>query len=243
MSLVSAHQPAYLPWLGYFHKILIADKFVVMDDVQFEKNSFINRNVILQNSNKVMLTIPVATKDYKEKPIKDIKVSDLKWQSKHLKTITQSYCKSNYFSLIMPHLEEMFAINSDFLIDYTDYFLRFCVKYFNIKTEIIHASSLGICSKKLDYVIELTKKVHGGAFLFGSQGKDYADLNYVNSNNLKGLFQNYHSPRYNQLSKVFIEGLSILDLIFNEPADIIKSIILSGNKSKDEFYKEELYSE
>ena len=42
--IISAHQLAYNPWLGLIHKVLLSDIFVVMDDVQYEKNSFINRN-------------------------------------------------------------------------------------------------------------------------------------------------------------------------------------------------------
>ena len=32
---VSGHQPAYLPWLGLFHKLYLSDVFVYMDTVQF----------------------------------------------------------------------------------------------------------------------------------------------------------------------------------------------------------------
>ena len=45
--IISIHQPAYLPWLGYFDKINKSDLFVFLDTVQFQKNSFQNRNMIL----------------------------------------------------------------------------------------------------------------------------------------------------------------------------------------------------
>ena len=67
MKYISAHQPAYIPWLGFFDKINQVDEFVFMDDVQFEKNSFINRNKVLVNGTPTWLTIPINTKNYKEK--------------------------------------------------------------------------------------------------------------------------------------------------------------------------------
>jgi len=65
--IISAHQPAYNPWLGYFHKLLLCDVFVIMDDVQFEKNSFINRNKIFSKPEGTMLTIPCSMKNHTEK--------------------------------------------------------------------------------------------------------------------------------------------------------------------------------
>ena len=44
--ILTAHQSAYLPWLGFFHKIAISDTFVLLDEVQFEKNGWMNRNKI-----------------------------------------------------------------------------------------------------------------------------------------------------------------------------------------------------
>jgi hypothetical protein len=103
--IVSAHQPAYNPWLGLLHKILLSDIFIVMDDVQFEKNSFINRNKILQNANEVMLTIPVKTKEYKNKQIREIEVLDNTWIIKHLKSIEQSYNKAKNFEVLFMEIK------------------------------------------------------------------------------------------------------------------------------------------
>lgn len=41
--MLAAHQPSFLPWLSFFRKIFLADKFCVLANVQFEKNSFLNR--------------------------------------------------------------------------------------------------------------------------------------------------------------------------------------------------------
>ena len=197
--IISAHQPAYNPWLGFIHKIFLSDIFVVMDDVQFEKNSFINRNKILQNSNEVMLTIPVKTKDYKSKTLREIEVVDARWQIKHLKNIEQAYRKSKKFDVIFENLKKVYEIKSNYLIDYTNAYLDFIVNYLEINTKIVFASDLEINTKKLDYVIELTQKLDGNFFVFGSQGKDYADVGYMQKKNIRAYFQEYSHPTYTQL--------------------------------------------
>lgn len=231
--IISAHQPAYNPWLGFLHKILLSDTFVVMDDVQFEKNSFINRNKILQNDNEIMLTIPVKTKDYKDKTLQEIEVLDDRWQIKHLKSIEQSYRKSKYFDIVFENLKTIYELKSKFLVDYTNSYLELIVNYLQIDTKIVLASDLKIRAKKLDYVIELTQKLGGNIFIFGSQGKDYADVDYIKEQNIIPYFQSYTHPLYKQESKNFHPFMGVLDLLFNEERDNIKDIILNNNIQKD----------
>ena len=232
--IVSAHQPAYNPWLGYIHKILISDTFVVMDDVQFEKNSFINRNKILQNSKEIMLTIPVKTNNYKEKRIRDIEIADEKWKKKHLRSIEVSYKKSKMFDVVFKQIEFIYKIKSKYLIDYTNAFLEFIIDYLQIDNNIVFASNFKISSKKLDYICELTHKIGGRVFVFGALGKNYVDENYLKEKGIIPYFQDYKHPVYNQLSNEFHPYMGILDLLFNEERKKIKDIILQDNIKKDE---------
>lgn len=232
--IISAHQPAYNPWLGLIHKILVADIFVVMDDVQFEKNSFINRNKILQNSNEIMLTIPIKTKNYHSKILKEMEVSDDKWKHKHLKSIEQSYRKSKNFDMVFQKLKNIYSIESKYLIDYTNAYLELIVDFMEVKTRIVFASDLNITAKKLDYVCELTKKLNGTIFIFGSQGKGYADTNYLKKQDIAPYFQDYRCSPYPQMTKKFHPYMGVIDLLFNENKDNLKNIILSNNIIKSD---------
>ena len=59
-TTIAIHQPNFMPWVGYFYKIAKADKFVLLDNAQFSKNSYINRSQILLMQNG--LTVPARPK-------------------------------------------------------------------------------------------------------------------------------------------------------------------------------------
>ena len=55
-------QSSFVPWLGYFYIISKVDDFVFLDDVQYTKRDWRNRNYILERGEVRWLTIPVLTK-------------------------------------------------------------------------------------------------------------------------------------------------------------------------------------
>ncbi|PRY85673.1 WbqC family protein [Mongoliibacter ruber] len=235
MKIISAHQPAYLPWLGYFHKILLSDEFVIMDDVQYEKNSYINRNQIVNNKQKFWLTIPLINKSDNSGIIKEMELANHIWKVKHIKSIEYSYKKSPFFSEIMPIIESSLEIQSNYLIDYTNSFLFQILDYLDIETKIHFASDLKIRSKKLDYVVELTKKLEGDLFVFGKLGSDYANKSTFEGNGIKAYFQNYLHPDYRQYNQDdFFSHISIIDLLFNYGSIETVSVIMRSNVSKQD---------
>ena len=89
---VSIHQPAYLPWLGYFDRIAKSDLFIYLDNVQFEKNSYTNRNIIKGPNGPQWLTIPIKQKGHLNRKLYEIEIAtDIDWRSKHLKSITNAW--------------------------------------------------------------------------------------------------------------------------------------------------------
>src|SRR5258706_2163981 len=108
--IVSINQPAFLPWLGYFHRIAISDLYIVLDHVQFEKNSYVNRNKIRTPSGTAWLTIPLVTSGrFGDLAIDKVEISSIsKWQKKMTQTIKQFYNKTPFFDEHFPFLEETF---------------------------------------------------------------------------------------------------------------------------------------
>ena len=95
--ILTIHQPAYLPWPGYFHRLMLADTFVFFDNTQFEKNSFINRNKIKTPRGAQWLTVPVSLKGHLEKEIREIEISGQAWRKDHWQAIELNYKKAKYW--------------------------------------------------------------------------------------------------------------------------------------------------
>jgi len=96
---VSINQPAYLPWAGYFDRIAASDVHIVLDHVQFEKNSFVNRNKIRTPQGWTWLTVPVTTKGrFGALPINELEMAEAeRWPKKHWSALQANYAKSASF--------------------------------------------------------------------------------------------------------------------------------------------------
>lgn len=215
---LSAHQPAYIPWIGYFNKIVSTDQFIIMDDVQFEKNSFINRNQIQTNQgNNIWLTIPVQTKDYKNKSIRDIEIDNkTQWRKKHWESIYQNYKKFPYFKLYENEIRKIYDNDWNYLIDILNYQLNTILSILDIKTNLIYLSDLNIKSKKQELIRDMCIKTNSHSFYFGANGINYAELDFFNKENISILFQNTNKD---------VNKLSILHYIFTQDMNDIKNQI------------------
>ena len=225
--IVSIHQPYYFPWLGYFEKVLKADVFVILDDVQYEKNNFYNRNRVKTSNGATWITIPVM---YKSKiNLMDITIDEKqKWQKKHFDTIFFSYKKAPYFKEHEEFLENIFKnMKYEKLIDINLYTLKYLFNALEIETPIKYASELNINSTATQRLIDITKAVGADTYLSGSSGKNYMDLDLFDKENIDVIYQDYKSPTYTQLGNHFESNLSILDLLLNHGAKS-REIILSN---------------
>jgi len=231
--IITAHQPSYLPWLGYFHKCHISDIMVMLDSVQFEKNSFINRNKIKTSNGEIWLTVPIFMKGHINKLILDIEINNkINWREKHWKSIYLNYKKAPYFNRYSDFFEDLYKKDWLKLIDLLIYLISFFYKEFRIKTKIIRQSDLNIFSKKQNLILDLTKKLDGDIFVFGKMGKSYADIDFFNKNGVEVYFQDYIHPKYFQMWNEFIPNLSCIDLLFNEGPENALDIILKENVNK-----------
>ena len=214
--ILSAHQPAYLPWLGYFEKIACADVFIFLDTVQFEKNSFINRNKIKTQQGPQWLTIPVKTKGHITATLQETIVDDSKpWRGKHLKSIEMNYRKAPYFNECFPKLELLLMLPATNLAELCWQQLQFWLTELNIKTKVIRSSNLAISSKKSDLILDLCRDCNADHYLTGILGKDYHDEYSFDTNGKAEQYQDFQHPIYTQLWGDFLPYMSIIDYWMN----------------------------
>lgn len=214
--IMSAHQPAYLPWLGYLDKIKRSDIFIFLDTVQYEKNSYTNRNKIKTANGPLWLSIPVIKTDHFNKIMSEMPLDiRKKWQKKHLHSIYMSYKKAPRFDEIYPMLQELYAREYDNIVDVTWDHLHFWLKILGINTKIIKSSELDISSKKSDFVLDLCKAVDADHYISGAMGKDYLEVEKFRDEGVEVEFQDYQHPEYPQLYGEFIPNMGVIDFAMN----------------------------
>jgi len=235
--IITAHQPAYMPWLGYFHKLSLSDLYVILDDVQLERNSFTRRNNIIFSQGTLMLTVPVFMKGHREKKIRDIQIDNSEnWKRKHLNSLRMSYSKHPFFECYFPWLVNFFDKDWKYLTDITIEMLHFFLKELVIDVQILKQSDLNVSSYKQDLILELCKVCNADTYISGIMGKDYLDDFLFKTNNINVYYQDYKHPEYRQLNNYpFISHLGIIDLLMNVGGVDAKQIILSGNIDKSYF--------
>mgnify|MGYP000072967532 CR=1 FL=1 len=184
MKTVAIHQPNYIPWAGYFYKMLKADIFVVLDDVLHSKSSYTNRVNIKTPNGVKRLTVPLAKKEI---PINELPISkDRKWQAKHIKLIHDSYCKASFFNDYYDSIEAHYDNKPwEYLSKLNIELIRMLRDFFEIDTKLIKSSDLAIVEQEknqrnLDICKELGAQIYlsddGGGVEDGETQDDVGEL-------------------------------------------------------------------
>ncbi|MFW6129792.1 MAG: WbqC family protein [Atribacterota bacterium] len=218
--IAGIHQPQYMPWLGYIDKIKKCDKFVFLDDVQYKKREYQNRNKIRTPQGSMWLTIPVLVKGKYRQDIKQVKINNsTNWRKDHIKAIKHNYSSAKYFDKYFPQIEKIFSKEYKYLIDINMETIKFMIKAFDIDTEYVFSSELNIKSQRTQRLIDICKKLGADEYLSGQGAKDYMDQELFNKNGIKLRYQEFKHPEYTQNFDGFIPNLSAIDYLFNKKVD------------------------
>jgi len=226
--IVAVHQPQYLPWLGYFDKIRRADIFVLLDNVQFKKNEWQNRNKIKTAQVSQWVTVPVGYK-YPQL-INEVTINNtVRWQHKQSQAILTNYRKAACHEYLEEFFEEIFSNSWQMISELNTYVVRRLVGVLGIDTPLFVASELGEFPEDPDErLIEITRHFNGDTYLAGSGGRQYMDLEKYSKQGIAVKFQDFQHPVYEQLFGEFEPYMSAIDLILNHGD---KSLgILRGDK-------------
>ena len=208
-------QPGYLPWLGFFELMYNCDLFVLLDDVQYTKKDWRNRNRIRTREGWIWLTVPVLTKDKQNQLINEAKInSSTDWRRKHLRTIEINYYKAKYFNNYFPYFEKLYASDWGYLVDLDAEIISWIAKALDIKTTILESSVLNIEGKREDKIINICKKLGAEEFYDSKAAQNILDLEKFWENDITVKFQNYPHPIYKQIYEPFIPYMSVIDLLF-----------------------------
>lgn len=229
--IIAGHQPEYIPYPGFFYKMMKVDKFIIVDHVQFENKNFQNRNKIRTAQGDLWLTVPLVSDGWI--PINTVKINNnVPWSEKHWKTISLSYMKTPFFHKHKDFFEGVYKKKWEKLSELNIEIIKYLAKSLFITTPILISSELGLIEKKNMLLIEMCKKVGADTYFSGQGAKGYVDEQLLAQNGLKHIFSDFKLKEYNQRYKPFIPNMSMIDLLFNYGPEA-KDILMSFNDDKN----------
>ena len=213
--IVAVHQPQYLPWLGYFDKIRRADVFCYLNDVQYKKNEWQNRNRIKTAQGWQWVTVPVRYR-FPQK-INEVYINnEVEWRKKHLQAMITNYNRAPYFKQVVGILEDAFSKDWEFISDLNVYLIESLKSLLNLEAKrSVRSSDLELREEPTDRLIDICKALGADTYLAGQGAMEYMDLERFEKNGLKVIVQEFKHPVYPQMFKEFQSHLSIVDLLCN----------------------------
>ncbi len=215
---VAIIQSNYIPWKGYFNIIKCVDEFVFLDDVQFTRRDWRNRNLIKTEKGLKWLSIPVDVKGQYFIKIKDVQTAGSQWRKDHWNQIVAAYRKAAYFSTLAPLFQEMYLKEEEKSLSLINYgFIKLVNSILKINTPLRFSTDFDSPSGKTEGLVQICKTLGADSYLSGIAAKDYLDENLFHQEKIKVSWTDYSNyPEYDQLYPPFNHRVSILDLLFNE---------------------------
>ncbi|MFI5348426.1 MAG: WbqC family protein [Elusimicrobiota bacterium] len=220
--ILAAHQPNFMPWLGYFDKMRKADVFVTVDHVQMERQSFQNRTRIKTAEGVRWITVPVVQESRDErlfdKRIDNSRDGRFRWGRKMTLTLKYAYQSAPHYAEYGPALTDILERRWDRLADLNHTLIEYYRAALTIRTPMVKSSELKIEGAKSEMVLNMCRALGADAYLSGTgASRDYLDAAAFKRAGVEILWQDFSHPRYGQrpASGPFVEKLSALDILFN----------------------------
>lgn len=232
--LVAIHQPEHMPWLGFFEKMLRADAFVLLDDVQFSKGDFQNRNRVKGHGGAQWLTVPVVQRFPQR--LNEVDVAGDVWRAKHWKTLVSCYARAAHFEEFAAPFEELYGRPWTKLSELNVAAIRLLARALGIEKRFIFSSTLGAVGHKSELVLNICKAVGASGYYSGRAGSTYLDAEAFRRAGVEIVVQEFEHPTYEQMfmkEQGFVPNLSALDLLFNRGAESLSLIAECGLRNAD----------
>lgn len=215
--IISANQPYFAPFAGFFHKAILADVLVLLDEVQFPRGTtWINRNRFKNDQGTLWMTIPVQKKGLGLQNINAVKIYHQgRWARKHLASLKNAYANAPCFEEHLPFLDTLFSSGFEKLIDLNLEVIRYLVRLLAINTRIILLSDLGIGARGNQLPVEICRALGASQYLAQSPARKYLDPELFRNARIELNYFRMPVLIYPQLWGSFLPNLSAFDLVFN----------------------------
>jgi hypothetical protein len=229
---IAIHQPHYLPWPGYVAKWAAAERFIMLDTVQYEKNGWQNRNRIKTSDGPRWLTVPVHAR--LGTTIRDVGVDAAQpWRARHLRAIELAYARAPHLERHHAGLRDLYAREWDRLAPLAAASAAWLAGALGVGGPVTLASELdlgpgGASADATTRLVALCRAVGADTYLAGRDGARYMDLAQFRAAGIAVEVQEYTPPVYAQLHGEFVPSLSALDLLLTH-GDEALAILCRGS--------------
>lgn len=217
MKVAVIHQPDFLPYLGFFHRLLHADIFVMLDHVQFVtngRNSWTHRDKIKTAKGEQWLTVGVR-KVSLGTPINQVMLADTGWRMENLNLLKENYRNAPYYSEIFPRLETLYATPCERLVEFNAASIQLLMDWFELEIPMAYSSSLDPVGRKNELLVDILGKIEATDYLSGVGARSYFSPEPYESAGIAVRWQEFSHPQYPQQFGEFIPYLSSIDTFFN----------------------------
>ena len=208
-------QSNYVPWIGYFDAISKVDYFIFYDSVQFTKNDWRNRNLIINQGKPYWLSIPVGSSISRR--INQVNLPMGKWRDFHINIFETNYKKFKYF-------EEIFdiyrAVVSDLSITSLSQLnqqliMKISRNIFGLNTTFLSCTGIEQGVNPTENIIRNISPLNSLVYFSGLSAKNYLEEFKLTNAGIKIEFQDLSF--LSNLQKIYggseLTNLSVLDLI------------------------------
>lgn len=227
MKRICIHQPDFLPYLGFFHRLVTTDVFIILDDVQFLRRGWHHRDKIKTPHGEQWLTLALQKGDYFQL-ISEVRLhpDQDRWVAENLNLIHANYQKAPYFAEYFPRIETIYRQGHQTMLALNLAFLDFCLEVFDLTVKTEMSSTFGVTTTKSERLLHLIEATGGTHYITGTGSRSYLDEALFEQHGILVEWQQYDHPVYPQVNGPFMPYLSCLDAIFNcgpQAKDLIRS--------------------
>lgn len=221
-AVLVAHQPAYLPWCGYFSRLTDVDELVLLDHVQFAERGWQHRNLVRgpDADHPVRLSVPIARRGRFGQPIREAELAPgTTWAAAHWRTLTQTYAKAPYWQAHAGRLQEIYARPWTHLAPLATELIRFLLDGFGLTVDLATSSELRPAGARTAMLVELCRARAASTLRTGAGALDYLDRELLAGAGIALEVATYTHPAYGTERRGWRPGLSALDLLLHEGPD------------------------
>lgn len=215
--IVSAQQPYFCPYPGFFYKAYLSDVLVLLDEVQFPRGTtWISRNRFKNDQGALWLTIPVWKKGLGLQTINQVTIcSEGRWPRKHLESLKTAYGQAPYLGEHLGFLEEMFSLRFAKLVDLNLAIIGYLMDCLQFDTKLVRQSALPVKARGTQLLVEICQALGASTFLVQRPVQHYLDTDLFVQQGMELRSYHYAPPVYPQLWGDFLANLSTFDLVLN----------------------------